>query len=44
MEIKDLKLGGRFEKIKKLGAGAFGEAYLGKYISPLFDIYHKTFY
>lgn len=32
MDKKGLKLGGKYKIGKKLGAGAFGEVYLGKYI------------
>jgi len=31
MDKKGLKLGGKYKIGKKLGAGAFGEVYLGKY-------------
>jgi len=30
MDKKTLKLGGKYKMGKKLGAGAFGEVYLGK--------------
>lgn len=30
-KVKSLKLGGKYKIGKKLGAGAFGEVYQGKY-------------
>lgn len=35
MDKKSLKLGGKYKMGKKLGAGAFGEVYLGKFLSSI---------
>jgi serine/threonine protein kinase len=42
MDKKGLKLGGKYKIGKKLGAGAFGEVYLGK-LSSLSMFYRRNY-